>query len=295
MSVQSWIDRVLENKHKIKQQLHLGTEFEYTRNVDKKGQPIDPFVPKFDIMKAKDLHKELNKSQKIHVESPRFIKTLERALTLLFTEADATNDGQLTYSQFFEAFKRLPTYDLCENDIRVLLALADENKVGNITWAEFIPVGIDAIKTFLARNKDLQKQSAAVKEINKECLMFVFETEIQQISAILQRRFEAFDTDAETKEHSGKITFDQMREVLHNTSYLNIKEINLLLRDYVMKYGYDEIEYINFRSDLYDVRFDLAQSRIMDINIKKFKDDFFTKGNEDKIDEEGCMHVDHVR
>ena len=59
---QSWIDRVLENKHKIKQLLHLGTEFEYTRNVDKKSQPVDPFVPKFDIMKAKDLNKELNKS-----------------------------------------------------------------------------------------------------------------------------------------------------------------------------------------------------------------------------------------
>lgn len=55
LNVQSWIDRVLENKHKIKQLLHLGTEFEYTRNVDKKAQPVDPFVPKFDIMKAKDL------------------------------------------------------------------------------------------------------------------------------------------------------------------------------------------------------------------------------------------------
>jgi len=90
---QSWIDRVLENKHKIKQLLHLGTEFEYTRNVDKKNQPVDPFVPKFDIMKAKDLNKELNKSQKINVESPRFIKTLERALTLLFTEADVADRG----------------------------------------------------------------------------------------------------------------------------------------------------------------------------------------------------------
>ena len=90
---QSWIDRVLENKHKIKQQLHLGTEFEYTRNVDKKGQPVDPFVPKFDIMKAKELSKELKKSQKINVESPRFISTLERALNVLFTEHDATNDG----------------------------------------------------------------------------------------------------------------------------------------------------------------------------------------------------------
>ena len=35
----------------------MGTEFEYTRNVDKKGHPVDPFVPKFDIMKAKDLNK----------------------------------------------------------------------------------------------------------------------------------------------------------------------------------------------------------------------------------------------
>ena len=48
---------MLENKHKIKQQLHLGTEFEYTRFVDKKGQCIDPFVPKFDITKMKDLEK----------------------------------------------------------------------------------------------------------------------------------------------------------------------------------------------------------------------------------------------
>ena len=63
--------------------------------------------------------------------------------------------------------------------------------------------------------------------------------------------------------------------MLYGTSYLNIKEINLLLRDYVMKFGYDEIEYTNFANDLYDVRFDLARSRIMDINIKKLREDFF--------------------
>lgn len=132
--MQSWIDRVLENKHKIKQQLHLGTEFEYTRFVDKKGQPVDPFVPDFDILKAKDLNKELKKSQKINVESPRFISTLERALTRLFNEADSNANGNLTYVQFYEAFKNLPTYDLNENDIRVLLALADESDEGSISW-----------------------------------------------------------------------------------------------------------------------------------------------------------------
>ena len=92
-------------------------------------------------------------------------------------------------------------------------------------------------------------------ELNKDTLKFVFETEIQQIALILKRRFEAFDTHPETKEHSGKITFEQMREVLHHTSYLNIKEINLLLRDYVMKYGYEEIEYGTFAENLFEVRF----------------------------------------
>ena len=220
-------------------------------------------------MKAKELGKELKKSQKINGESPRFISTLDRALNRLFTEHDATNDGQLTYNQFYEAFKLLPTYDLCENDIRVLLALADENPSGMITWADCIPEGIDAIKTFLARNKMLAKQAANIKEINKDTLKFVFETEISSCNTILQRRFEAHDTDPETKEHSGKINFHQMSEVLHNTSYLNIKEINLLLRDYVMKFGYEEIDYTNFHEDLFDVRFDLSRSRIMDINIKK--------------------------
>lgn len=47
---------------KIKLQLHLGTEFEYTRLVDKKGNKIDPFVPKYDIMKITELSKEIKKS-----------------------------------------------------------------------------------------------------------------------------------------------------------------------------------------------------------------------------------------
>jgi hypothetical protein len=46
---EQWIGRILENKHKIKQELHLGTEFEYTRQTDKHDKPSDPFCPAFDI------------------------------------------------------------------------------------------------------------------------------------------------------------------------------------------------------------------------------------------------------
>ena len=42
---ESWVNTVLDKKLKIKTELHLGTEFEYTRFVDEKGQTVDPFVP----------------------------------------------------------------------------------------------------------------------------------------------------------------------------------------------------------------------------------------------------------
>lgn len=52
---ESWINNVLEKKLKVKTELHLGTEFEQTRFVGDDGQPIDPFVPQYDIMKVKNL------------------------------------------------------------------------------------------------------------------------------------------------------------------------------------------------------------------------------------------------
>ena len=106
--------------------MHLGTEFEYTRTVDEKGKMVDPFVPKFDIMKVKDLSKEMRKSQKVNVDSPRFVGTLKRALFEMFEYADKDKSGCLSYEEFYDAFKTL-SYGLSENDIKTLIALADEN------------------------------------------------------------------------------------------------------------------------------------------------------------------------
>jgi hypothetical protein len=144
LSFQSWIDRVLENKLKIKSLLHLGTEFEYTRTVDEKGKIMDPFVPKFDIIKVKELSKEIRKSQKVNVDSPRFLNTLKRALYEMFEVADKDKSGKLSYQEFYDAFRTL-SYGLSENDIKTLIALADENDDGQIDWEEFIPVGIESI------------------------------------------------------------------------------------------------------------------------------------------------------
>jgi len=70
--------------------------------------------------------------------------------------------------------------------------------------------------------------------------------------------------------------------------------VNLLLRDYVMKYGYDNIKYVSFADDLYDVRFELAKSRLMDINIKKLPNEYFLQSGM-PVDSEGKMSMKDVK
>ena len=82
---------------------------------------------------------------------------MKRALEQMFTEADRDNSGKLSYTEFRESFRTL-SYGLNDNDINMLIALADENKDELIDWHEFIPIGIEAIKTFFVRK--LAKRSA---------------------------------------------------------------------------------------------------------------------------------------
>ena len=47
------------------------------------------------------------------------------------------------------------SFNLTEQDMATLIAMADENQDGKIQYDEFIPIGIDLIKTFIARDKAL--------------------------------------------------------------------------------------------------------------------------------------------
>jgi hypothetical protein len=251
--MKSWIERMLVKKYQITQHLHLGTEFEYTRFVDKKGNCIDPFVPQSNV------------------------STLQRALEKLLSEADKpahdskvdwdkNHPGELNYAQFFESFKDLP-YDLTSNDKRMLLAIADESPHGAIDWKEFIPVGIDAIKQFLARNKLMQKGQLFSKELETESMTLIFEQQAKMAAKYLTRKFKQIDYNIETKKHSGFVTFKNMQEAFRTTSLLTTKESNLLLREYVMKHGYDKINYTQFEKDLLDVRLQLLNNRTSGLNI----------------------------
>lgn len=119
----------------------------------------------------------------------------------------------------------------------MLVALADEDEEGLISWEDFIPIGIDSIQTFFARNKMLQRVKAYERDLNKEALQLIYQDEIKLLQTILQKKFLEID---EKKE--GVITSDQFRSVILGTNLFNPKEVNVILRNITS----DTFEYETF-------------------------------------------------
>lgn len=90
-----------------------------------------------------------------------------------------------------------------------MIAIADENNDGMIEWEEFIPVGLMAIKTFLARNNTKKKADELDVEVNKEALRSVYWDEIKKCYDFIIKKFEAMDTDK-----NGTVTLYQFKKVV---------------------------------------------------------------------------------
>ena len=60
-----------------------------------------------------------------------------------------------------------------------------------------------------------------------------------------------------------------------------------------MKYGYEQINYTNFENDLYDARFELAASRIMDTDLETIEETVVAEC--DKVAVNGKCHLSKLR
>ena len=145
-----------------------------------------------------------------------------------------------------------------------MVALADEDyETGLIDWERFIPIGIDSIKTFFMRNKILQRAKVSDREINKETLFLIYQDEIKLTSSIMSKSFLELD-----EKKTGFIQYEQLKKLILKANLFSPKEINMILRN--MKS--DIFEYKTFDTLLYDVRFELARSRLMDTNLPQLGD-----------------------
>lgn len=276
---EKWINNVLEKKLKVKTELHLGTEFEHTRFVGPDGKSVDPFVPHFDIMKVKNLIPEKKASQKISVDSPRFVSTLKRSLEEMFQNMDKDGSGKLSYTEFRDSFRTL-SYGLNDNDINMLIALADEDKDELIDWNDFIPIGLDAIRTFYTRNI-LKKKAEQMSQPDPDALKLVYWAEIEKCYKLLSYKFKEVDTIAD-----GVVSLQHFKNIVRSTKFLTPKEQNLLIR--LQKN--EMIKYSDFPDMLYNVRYEIAMSEMMDNNMNDLE--MYINGEFAKYDHDDTGIID---
>jgi Ca2+-binding EF-hand superfamily protein len=101
----------------------------------------------------------------------------------MFQAMDKSNSGLLSYQEFRDSFRTL-SYGLNDNDINMLIALADENEDELINWQEFIPIGIEAIRTFYMRNI-VKEQADQQIQPDPEALKLVYWDEILKVNKLL--------------------------------------------------------------------------------------------------------------
>jgi hypothetical protein len=71
------------------------------------------------------------------------------------------------------------------------------------------------------------------------------------------------------------------------TNFFTPKEINIIMR----KMGDDYFEYSGFKELLFETRFELAKSRIMDTNNEKMADHLKYEIAEKDLDKTGKVHI----
>jgi Ca2+-binding EF-hand superfamily protein len=69
---------------------------------------------------------------------------------------------------------------------------------------------------------------------------------------------------------TGTITTFQLKKAMSQSNLFSPKEINVIMRSIKG----DNFEYKEFSETLFDVRFELAKSRLMDTNIDKLQEHF---------------------
>lgn len=150
------------------------------------------------------------------------------------------------------------TYGLNENDINMLISMADEDRDEQIDWNEFLDTGIRMIKLIYARNQAKQH----VDHISHEALTMIYDEEIKMVNGLLFKQFRAYDAVK-----LGTIALSTFKKIIRKTRFLTPREKNLLIR----LARSDSVTYTDFPSMLYNVRYEIACSELMETGISELE------------------------
>jgi len=151
---------------------------------------------------------------------------IEELIHGLFKEQDVDGNHTLDRHEFKMVFNKLSAkLGLKKNDVRRILAEADSDENGEISYAEFIPVAVSIIETIVAKWQLRQEEERKAKLMHDAELHIFHGMPQEELEEMLTEIFREADADG-----NGTLDLDEFERCLADIRLgMTRKEINVLM------------------------------------------------------------------
>ena len=111
--------------------------------------------------------------------------------------------------------------------------------------------------------------------------------EINNADALLQRKFVKMDNEV-----TGKVNLQQLKKAFLNVSVVTQLEMNIFLHRCRKNNGY---EYKNFGKELFEIRYEIARSRLLETNLSNIGEEILKKCKEIDTKNTGLVQIGTLR
>lgn len=171
------------------------------------------------------VHANGHSSQLIHSTEQDDLQTLSAFLINMFKEADVDGSGSLTFDEFQLLMEQVEL-GISPQELRFVISEADENENGVVDYEEFVPLAVDLIQSFRARNRAKTLNSQQDVLVDDQILQAISAPELEQAAKVCLEKLLDYD-----KKSYGLIRVAEFKRCLNAVAAsvgLRDSEINLL-------------------------------------------------------------------
>lgn len=187
------------------------------------------------------------------------LQSLRSMLVSMFEEADVDNNAYLTYDEFQGLMERIEV-GITPQELRFVIAEADENENGFIDYHEFVPLAVDMIQAFRARTRAIRNQEMFESSLEDEILNRVSHEDVGKLSEIFFEEVKQVDL-----RKSGALRASEIRKVLKKMAYnaLTNSEINMICQS-LPRDSFGRLMYKDFQKILYQTKIGAMRNMMLE-------------------------------
>lgn len=207
------------------------------------------------VDKAEEIKKNNRKNISQAVDDDDMM-ALRKCLVDLFMEVDADKNGYLTFDEFEKLMEKV-NLGITSSELRFVIQEADSNNNGLVEFAEFVPLAVDLILSFRARNRARVLANEANAALDERVNKNLDPDHLEAMTNIFMSKIQEHDSH-----NIGCIREVELRRILASVSGLGLSDVELnyiceeLPHDKSGKLIYKGLNEVLMKAHSYKLRFD---------------------------------------